>query len=544
MENPETTMATAKTYIRSSIFDLRSSIRIDWLIHGAVALVFSGALLAYIQFAGPNMVDYDGYYHIKMAQLIREHGLTVPFPWLKFTVIDEAGYTDHHLLMHVFQIPFTWVGDLRLAAKLAPVAFAAVTFTVFYLVIWRYGIRYPLLWLVMLFASSSPFLYRMSMPRGQSLSLALQFIAFHFIMTRNAVGLAILSAFFVLAYNSFPILVPLVLFGVATHYITERKIEYKLILALGVGIVAGLVLHPYFPRNVMFMWNHIVPKLFATDYQTSVGSEWYPYNSWLFLTLSLVAVLSYLTSIFITNRDDWTKDKPRLFWLLASTMYFFLLFKSRRFVEYFPPTAILLLAFSMRDFLKNLDFPRLLKNEVRVAGLVVAMLLLGVACQRSVSAVREDIAGRPPSEAYKGGAEWLAQNTLAGSTVFHTDWDDFPMLFFYNTHNTYLVGLDPDFMRLKDERLFRRWEAITRGKVKRPEGEILKTFGCQYVITDNKHDDFRDIADSSPRMKKVFSDKFTTVYRVLESSTADTPDPETGAAKPDANDQPSSGLAQ
>jgi hypothetical protein len=204
----------------------------------------------------------------------------------------------------------------------------------------------------------------------------------------------------------------------------------------------------------------------------------------------------------------------------------------------------MLLAFSMRDFLKNLDFPRLLKNEVRVAGLVVAMLLLGVACQRSVSAVREDIADRPPSEAYKGGAEWLAQNTPAGSTVFHTDWDDFPMLFFYNTHNTYLVGLDPDFMRLKDERLFRRWEAITRGKVKRPEDEILKTFGCQYVITDNKHDDFRDIADSSPRMKKVFSDKFTTVYRVLESSTADTPDPETGAAKPEANDQPSSSLAQ
>ncbi|MCS6805919.1 MAG: hypothetical protein RMM98_07620 [Acidobacteriota bacterium] len=519
-------------------------VRVAWLMHGAVALILSGTLLAYIQFAGPNIVDYDGYYHIKMAQLMREHGWTVPFPWLKFTVLDEAGYTDHHWLMHVLQIPFTWVGDLRLAAKLAPVAFASVTFTVFYLVIWRYGIRYPLFWLIMLFASSSPFLYRMSMPRGQSLSLALQLIAFHFLMTRNGVGLAVLAAVFVLAYNSFPILIPLVLFGVATHYIVERKIEYRLIVALGVGLIAGLVLHPYFPRNLVFMWNHVVPKLFATEYQTSVGSEWYPYNSWLFLTLSLVAVLSYLTSLLITNRDEWLKDKPRLFWLLTSTMYFFLLLKSRRFVEYFPPTAIMLLAFSLRDALKNLDFSRLLRNEVRVVSFVALMLLVLLACQRSIRAVREDIADRPPSEAYKGGALWLAQNTPAGSTVFHTDWDDFPMLFFYNTHNTYLVGLDPDFMRLKDERLFRRWEAITRGKVKQPEDEILHTFGCQYVITDNKHDEFMEIADASPRMKRVFSDKFTTVYQVLEASPAPSPAAETGTVKPQADERSSPNLAQ
>ncbi|HST23561.1 MAG TPA: hypothetical protein VLR90_20790, partial [Blastocatellia bacterium] len=134
--------------------------RVDWLTHAVVAFIFSGVMLAYIQFAGPNIVDYDGYYHIKTAYLIREQGLALDFPWLKFTILDEAHYTDHHMLLHVLQMPFTFVGDLRLAAKLSPVFLAAFAFTIFYLLIRRYEIGYPLLWLIVLFASSSPFLYR------------------------------------------------------------------------------------------------------------------------------------------------------------------------------------------------------------------------------------------------------------------------------------------------------------------------------------------------------------------------------------------------
>ncbi|MBI3949976.1 MAG: hypothetical protein HY314_05925 [Acidobacteria bacterium] len=524
MSKPQSWTASVKAWALSRLW-------VEWLVHGAIALVFSGALLAYIQFAGPNIVDYDGYYHIKMAQLIREQGLPVRFPWLKFTILDESRYTDHHMLLHVFEIPFTVVGDLRLAAKLAPVAFAAFAFTVFYLVIWQYGIRYPLLWLIMLFASSSPFLYRMSMPRGQSISLALQLIAFHLIMTRNAVGLAILSAIFVWAYNGFPILIPIVLFGVLAHYLTEKKLEYKLVVGVGVGMAAGLVVNPYFPRDVLFLWNHIVPKLFASEYATSVGAEWYPYNSWAFFTLSLVAVLAYLGAILVTNREEWTQDKPRLFWFLVSSMNFVLLLKSRRFVEYFPPVAVVFLAFTVRGWLKNHDLSRLVRTEVRVVGLIAASLLLLAAFQSTVKAVREDIANRPPYHAYKGGAEWLAQRTPEGSTVFHTDWDDFPLLFHFNTHNTYLVGLDPDFMRLEDERLFRKWEAITRGKDPHPEEAILKEFGCEYVFTDNKHREFMAIADQSPRMQKVFSNRYTTIYRVLEV-------PET------KSDQPSSGSVE
>ncbi|HWP42946.1 MAG TPA: hypothetical protein VNO14_06915, partial [Blastocatellia bacterium] len=263
--------------------------RAAWLAHAVIALVFSGGLLAYVQFAGPNIVDYDGYYHIKAADLIREQGLRLSFPWLKFTILDESRYTDHHMLLHVFQMPFTLAGDLRLAAKLSPVVMAALAFTIFYLVLWRYAVAHPLLWLVVLFASSGPFLYRMSMARGQSLSLALQLVAFHLIMKRDSRGLALLTVIFVWSYNAFPLLIPLVLIGAATHLASERRVEYKTVIAVGAGIIAGHVINPYFPRNVLFIWDHIIPKLFAAEYQITVGTEWYPFNSWVLVTTSLVA---------------------------------------------------------------------------------------------------------------------------------------------------------------------------------------------------------------------------------------------------------------
>jgi hypothetical protein len=506
----------AKTFVANASVWAVKKVQVDWLLHAAIAFIFSSVLLAYIQFAAPNIVDYDGYYHIKTAQLMKEQGAPLAFPYMKFTIMDEAGYTDPHLGMHILQMPFTFMSDLRVAAKLAPVFFAAITFTIFYLIILHYGIRWPLMWLILLFASSSPFLYRMSMARGQALSLAFQLLAFHLLMKRDATRFLILTVLFVWTYNAFPTLLPLVFFAMVAHYVCEKKIAYQLPLALLGGIIVGHVVNPYFPRNVLFIWDHIVPKLFATQYETSVGSEWYPYNSWAMFTMSLLAILAYAAGILLTNFEEWKADKARLFWFLASTMYFVLLLKSRRFVEYFPPSAILFFAFAVRDRLKNLELLKVIKSETRAAAVIAAGILILFAAHSTIAAARKDITNEPASVAYKGGAEWLAKNTPAGSTVFHTDWDDFPMLFFYNTHNTYIIGLDPDFMRLKDEKLFRRYEDITLGRVREMEDEILRDFGCEYVFTDNDHGDFIKQASQRPRMQKVFADRYTTVYQILD----------------------------
>ena len=249
------------------------------------AFFISAVLLAYIQFASPNLVDPDGYYHIKMAKLIRTEGIPTPFPYLPFTILDEKGYSDHHLLLHIIQIPFTF-GDLRIGAKLSAVFCAALAFAAFFWLLRTYRVPFPWFWLIVLFASSHAFLYRMSMPRAPSLSLGLQFIASYLILKRKFYSLAILCTIFVWTYNAFPTVAALAIIGTLVFAYTERRFEYRIILASGIGIVAGLVINPYFPRDVLFLWNHIVPKIFAAKYETSVGSEWYPYPTWVFLKVA------------------------------------------------------------------------------------------------------------------------------------------------------------------------------------------------------------------------------------------------------------------
>ena len=51
---------------------------------------------------------------------------------------------------------------------------------------------------------------------------------------------------------------------------------------------------------------------------------------------------------------------------------------------------------------------------------------------------RSDLQGSKPYGLYAQASAWLEANTPASARVFQTDWDDFPRLFFYNTHKSIL----------------------------------------------------------------------------------------------------------
>ena len=99
--------------------------------------------------------------------------------------------------------------------------------------------------------------------------------------------------------------------------------------------------------------------------------------------------------------------------------------------------------------------------------------------------------------------------------MFQTDWDDFPRLFFYNTQNTYLIGLDPTYMQLYDAELYALWEEITRGDVEQPSSQIFGDFGAEYVITDLRHSDFIRHADNDPALLERYRDEYAVVYQIV-----------------------------
>ncbi len=116
---------------------------------------------------------------------------------------------------------------------------------------------------------------------------------------------------------------------------------------------------------------------------------------------------------------------------------------------------------------------------------------------------------------------WLKANSAPGSVVFTDDWDIFPLHFYHNHHNYYIVGLDPKFtdeIETVGSELWQRYVKLSRGQfpseiiVTRPDDQgrmrevvdmvtiddFTRVFGCRYVITDRDHDTLARKLEQSP----------------------------------------------
>jgi hypothetical protein len=145
----------------------------------------------------------------------------------------------------------------------------------------------------------------------------------------------------------------------------------------------------------------------------------------------------------------------------------------------------------------------------------VLSVAVAVSIAVSIPRARAAISSSKPYSLYAGASQWLAENSPAGVRVFQTDWDDFPRLFYYNTHNTYLVGLDPTYLQLYDPELYDEWVQITQGKVELPAQMILDTFGARYVHTDLQHGNFLRVAKADPGLREVYRDSQAVLFEVI-----------------------------
>jgi hypothetical protein len=209
--------------------------------------------------------------------------------------------------------------------------------------------------------------------------------------------------------------------------------------------------------------------------------------------------------------------------LFVSLLFGLMLFQARRFVEYFPPFALIFAAFAWTPLLNtqlvpvsSVSSPRgvmpFLQNYCPVFLLSLAIVF---SLSRSIAPARQAIDNSKPYGLYANASAWLEKNTPAGSRVFQTDWDDFPRLFYYNTHNTYLVGLDPTYLQLYDADLYDVWVEITRGDVENPSKVIATTFGSGYVHTDLNHGDFLHVAAEDSGLKEVYRDDQAVIFEVI-----------------------------
>ena len=169
--------------------------------------------------------------------MIRTQGLTPDFPFLPYTILNEANYYDHHLLYHVYLAIFATTnpaqdGGLALTqgAKLASILLPSLAFLSIWWLLRTQNIPYAALWSIGLFAVSEAFLYRMSMPRAQSAALLLLVLGLHWLLQGKYKLLLPLGFIFVWTYNAFPLLLVLVSVYAIAVFLLERRIVWQAIV--------------------------------------------------------------------------------------------------------------------------------------------------------------------------------------------------------------------------------------------------------------------------------------------------------------------------
>ena len=472
------------------------------------ALAGALAVLIGLHLVTPNLIGNDSYFHIKYAEVMREagvRGFPPEFPWLPLTILAPDRYADHHLLYHVLLTPFTF-GDLRIGGKIAAVAGAFAMVVTFAWVLRRAGVPLVGVAVVALGASSADLLFRLAMTRVQALSLVCLFLGFHFATRHRHVPLVILACVYTWLYDGFPLLMIPVGAVIAAELATTRTLRPGIAFAALAGMAIGLVVNPYFPGYLTFMWHHMGDKLVAHE-TLRIGKEWAPYDPAGLFANAGIALVLVAFGIATLGEGRWQREPRAVAAGIVAIVFLGLMLRSQRFVEYFAPTAAFFAALA-----GGTTFAAMPVLRQRI--LLALLLLLVGANVVGIGSMLARRGSKTPYDRFATAAETVARDAPPGAMLCTTDWDDFPWLYFYNVKSTYLIGLDPTYLhgRFRDE--YWAWVDASLGRVPRPSEVFRDQLPCAYVMSDRDHAAFLELAAKDPELEEVVADTAMVLYRV------------------------------
>lgn len=472
-----------------------------------VASTFALALVGFalLQAADPRLADYDSWFHIRYAAELRARGPWMDFPWMPHTFFAD-GWVDHQWLYHLLLIPFTLADDLRVGAKASAAVFSSVAVAAFAGVLHRRKVAWPVLWALVLLAGSRFLMVRLMMPRTQALSLAFLLVGWVLATERKGRALGILGFFYGWTYHVAAMLVPTAVATVLPARDSPWRTRVILVALAALGVSAGVLFTPYFPRSAEYFWLHVVEKV-ANQRQLEVGAEWFPIQTRLWLThtgpalaVGLTAIAGALVRGVKAERDTLSAGILALGWIALSLW-------SQKWIEMAVPFGLL--------------FAALLWRDVRLSPRWLLWAPV-VAVWNGVQAV-DHVATTVP--AHDRLARIGARLEADPGPVFHPDWTDFSELYYYAPSCTFTVGLDPTFLAAADPARYRLMDGILKGKVTDISGATTAAWGARWVVLTDPT--IAAIAARDPGLEPVLQDGAATLWRVRAHSAQPSAPPPT-----------------
>lgn len=467
--------------------------------------VFLGSLawFAALQVADPRVADPDAYFHIRYAALLAERGPWMEFPWMPHTVFD-AGWVDHQWLYHVLLVPFALVGesafgDLAVGAKASAAVFAAAAVTTFTAVVARRGVSAPWVWALVLLAASRFLTVRLMMPRTQAVSLCLLLAGWGLAVEGRSRALGMLGFVYGWTYHVAAMLVPTVFSAALAPGPAPAagpRFPLRPTLYAGLGVAAGLLFTPYFPRTAGFFWLHAVEKV-GNARGLEVGAEWQPIATSLFLAhvapaavVVTAALAGFVLSPRRAQRDTVSAGILLLGWSVAAA-------SSQKWIELMVPFGVLYAALAWRDL------------RWSVAWLAWAPAVAVVNGLQAVEHVRATVA--PAGRLSTIGARLAAEP----GAVVHPDWTDFAELYYHAPECTFVVGLDPTFLAAADPGRARLLDGMVHGRVADLSGASRAAWNARWLVITTPG--LAAIAEADPGLRRVIDEGGASLWRVRDA---------------------------
>jgi len=465
----------------------------------------------------PALLTVDGYYHAAVTQFIRDNGWFLDrFPWTQMSVMKEA-YSDKDLLLHVLALPFTFVtSDPRWVAKFAAMLLGFSFLGTLLYLFRRFLSPLPTaLALVSVFLSPLFVMYYSDFRPG-TLASIFTLLGLYFAVERRKYPLFVVALLYSWAHLSAFTLVFFVVLCELIRFLRDREYDTRVVLYAIAGVVAGLVVHPNFPANLVTIYiNGFLTPLYALGgSKIAFAMELYSVTSkTAFITNSVV-----FTAFWAMMWAAWIY-RPRIslhtmVFGVAANLYYLLSLLSNRF--WFPavPLAIVTAAAFARDLSLRLDQtqPDKKRNVARIAVVLWALMALPLtlACVKGLEArlkYKNEF-----SLKYERAAVWMSKNIPPGETIFHSSWGESPYLICLNPRGRYLVVLDPIYMYYWSKDVYELYQDLFEGRsTMDPYKALSEVFKTRYGIT-SKNAGFYHLIEKDARFRPLYDDKDIVIF--------------------------------
>ncbi len=489
--------------------------------------------------------DPDAFYHAHMAYLLLHHGPIRSFPWLDLTTLGTA-FADHHFLFHVFEAPFVAIFGWANGARLTAVALGGLFLSLTYACLRWLGIRHPWFWVCVL-ALTEPLLFRISLAKASPLALTLFVCGLSAAWKRRPVLVGVVALLFALSHGGWLFLVgSLFLISIgdviysrylenASWRVAIRSSLWRECLAAVGGVVLGTIIHPNFPQNISFLWVQIVKIGLETPYaHVILGREWLPMDpSKLLVSFSFwfALLLGGLGALLIASRKmfDPRSARAAIAFAIPVAACVALTFKSQRNGEYLAPAFLLWIPWlwMMVDGDHLMSVLRvLLARSWRAKRMyaILGIMIVALASKNILDVYQSLRLHAYPDTIYSEAMKPVSERAMTGDRVFHSDWDEFPMLFNIDDRLKYVAGLDPTFLYEASSTLSDAYREVTWGKTTTTKAQawdlIHDRLQAQFVFIDKRdHARLLEVIKSDERYSLLADTKEAATFMVSTSTT-------------------------